>query len=92
MPGLFKMANPALHVRILSPQELILDIEASSVSSKNSQGVFDILPEHANFITLIENYPIIVRIKGQKPQSFKFPLAIIFNSNNQVNIYTYGPI
>lgn len=85
------MPNPTLHVRIISPQQLILDTEARSVSSKNSQGNFDILPQHANFITLTENSPIIVRpaVAGQKPQTFKFPLAIIVTRENKVNIYTY---
>lgn len=81
--------NPTLHVRILSPQQLILDTQAQSVSSKNSQGAFDILPQHANFITLIENYPILVRIKNQKPLSLKFPIAIIHVEANKVDIYTY---
>lgn len=83
------MSAPTLHIRIISPQQLILDTEASSISSKNSQGSFDILPQHANFITLIENFPIVVRIPGQKPRAFKFPLAIIMNTENKVNIYTY---
>jgi len=54
-------------------------------------GNFDILPQHANFITLVENSPILVRpaTAGQKPQTFKFPLAIIVTMENKVNIYTY---
>ncbi len=83
------MPNPTLHVRIISPQQLILDTEAISVSSKNVQGNFDILPQHANFITLIENSPIVVRQAGQKPIVFKFPLAIIITRENKVDIYTY---
>lgn len=78
-----------LHVRIISPQQLILDTEADSVSSKNSQGVFDILPQHANFITLIENSPITVRPPDQKPLIYNFPLAIMFTTENKVSIYTY---
>lgn len=83
------MANPTLHVRIISPREFILDTDADSVSSKNLQGNFDILPQHANFITLVENSPIVVRPVGQKPLSFKFPLAIILTRENKVDIYTY---
>ncbi len=83
------MPNPTLHVRIISPKELLLDTEAQSVSSKNLQGNFDILPQHANFITLTENSPIIVRVPNQKPLTFKFPLAIIITTENKVNIYTY---
>ncbi len=83
------MTNPTLHVRIISPRELILDTQAQAVSSKNRQGPFDVLPQHANFITLIENQPIVVKVTGQKPQVFKFPLAIIYVTENKVNIYTY---
>ena len=83
------MADQLLHVRILSPQQLFLDTLASSVSSKNLSGSFDILPQHANFITVVENQPIVVRINKQKPITFKFPLAIIYATQNQVNVYTY---
>lgn len=83
------MNNPTLHVRIISPQQLVFDAEASSVSSKNTQGSFDILPLHANFITIVENEPIVVRAPNQKPVTFKFPLAIILATENKVNIYTY---
>lgn len=86
------ISNPTLHVRIISPQELILDTQAEAVSSKNLQGKFDILPEHANFITVIENYPITVRVKNQKPIEFNFPIAIISTQENRVNIYTYSQL
>ena len=80
--------NPTLHVRIVTPQQLLLDTQALSVSSKNTAGPFDILPQHANFITLVENYPIqIVRV-NQKPLIFNFSLAIISTGNNKINIYT----
>ncbi len=83
------MPNPTLHVRIISPQELILETDAESISSKNLEGNFDILPQHANFITMVEKNPIIVRVKKQKDQKFDFPMAIIMTSNNKVDIYTY---
>jgi len=83
------MASPSLHIRILSPQQLLLDTEAFSLSSKNTQGNFDILPQHANFLTVIEKSPIVVRIPKKPPLTFKFDVAIIFAANNQVSVYTY---
>lgn len=77
-----------LHVRVLSPKQTIFEGSVLSVSSKNSSGEFDILPEHANFITLIENAPIILRVPKQNPIKFQFPTAIILNFQNQVRIYT----
>lgn len=78
-----------LHLRILSPGQTLFEGEMDSVSSKNIQGPFDILPEHANFITVIEENPIVLRAKGQRPQAFKFPIAIIYAHQNNVDIYTY---
>lgn len=83
------MINSTLHVRIISPQQLILDTQALSVSSRNSQGNFDILPKHANFITLIEDSPIEIKVNNKKRLKFAFPLAIILSTRDNVNIYTY---
>ncbi len=83
------MSEDILHVRIISPQELVLDTKAVSVSSKNSQGSFDILAQHANFLTVVDNQPIEIRTNDQKLLKYNFPLAIIFASENNVNIYTY---
>lgn len=77
-----------LQVKVLAPKETLFEGEALSVSSKNSSGRFDILPEHANFITLIENNSLIIAKKNKEKLQFNFSLAIIYVSRNQVNIYT----
>lgn len=82
------MINNLLKVRIISPQQVIFEGEAISVSSINSAGKFDILSHHANFITLIENSPILIRKADKKLVEFKFPLAIIYTLSNKVTIYT----
>lgn len=77
-----------LQVTITSPKKELFTGEAKSVSSTNSVGNFDILPEHANFITLIDKKPIIIKSPKGKPLTFIFPLAIISVNSNKVNIYT----
>lgn len=77
-----------LDVKVLSPSQLLFSGPAHSVSSINSAGKFDILPEHANFITIVENQTIIIRLSQDKQLTFKFPIAIIYNSGNQVRVYT----
>lgn len=74
-------------VRILGPEKVVWEGEAASVSSVNSQGPFDILPYHANFITVIENQPIIVRTSDNE-ESFRFDHAIIYVHSNYVRVYT----
>jgi len=77
-----------LHVTITSPKKDLFTGEASSVSSANSVGKFDILPEHANFVTLIEKHPIIIRPPKGKSIVFNFALAVISVNSNKVTIYT----
>lgn len=82
------MATDLLKIKILSPNDVIFQGQARSLSSKNSFGNFDILPYHANFITLVQKEPIIVRDEKNKPVKYDFPLAIIYAANNEVKVYT----
>lgn len=76
-----------LKVIINSPNKLIWDGVATSVSSKNSSGPFDILPEHANFITMIQNEPIVVKFLD-KEYVFTYKNAVLSVYNGVVTIYT----
>lgn len=82
------MAEQYLNLRVITPKQVIYQGQALSVSSKNSAGKFDILPQHANFITIVQNSPIILRLANRKRVVFNFPIAIVYTSNNAVNIYT----
>lgn len=77
-----------LQVKILNPNKIIFEGNARAVSSKSSLGPFDILPQHANLIALIQRNPIIVTLEDGKKMKFEFPLAIIYNIKNVVKIYT----
>ena len=81
------MAIPLLTVKVQTPQTILFQGRAQSVSSTNSLGEFDILPKHANFITLIENKTIVVVTEDKKAQQFQFKEAIILNNNNTVTIF-----
>lgn len=77
-----------LEVVVISPKQVLFNDHALAVSSKNSTGLFDILPYHANFVTFIENYPITIRKMDNQEVRFQFPFAIIYQMNNKVQIYT----
>lgn len=81
------MADQLLKVRIVSPREDVFVGEALSVSSVNSVGNFDILPQHAKFITLVEKKPLVLRLPNKERKEFNFSLAIIHVHENQVDIY-----
>ena len=77
-----------LSVQIISPVETIFVGDALSVSSHNSAGNFDILPEHANFITLIDKDPITVRLVGGETKVFNLPLVVLRCWKDQIEIFT----
>ena len=76
-----------LSVKIMNPDAVIWEGEAESVSSENTEGPFDILPEHANFLTLITGKPIVVR-RYDGDREFVFGQALLYIHNNSVAIYT----
>lgn len=79
--------DEVLNVTVITPRRTLYQGEALAVSSTNSRGKFDILPEHANFITLIENQPIIIQKKDKQTMTFKFLQAIIYVAKNQISIF-----
>lgn len=76
-----------LRVKITSPQKIVWEGKAEWVSSENSAGKFDILPLHANFITIIENKPIKVKTETGIAE-YSPTRSVLFTQNNMVLIYT----
>lgn len=67
-------------------KEISFEGRAKSVSSQNRLGKFDILPRHANFITLIfESLTIIT--PEEKKISYQFKRGVLEVSENKVNIF-----
>lgn len=81
-----KKVTDRLSVSINSPDAVIWKGPATSISSRNSVGIFDILPGHANFITMVQNEPIVVRFAG-KEMTFKYENAVLFVYEESVTIY-----
>lgn len=76
-----------LEVKIQSPKAILYQGKALSVSSKNSLGNFDILPLHANFITIIQNEPILLVSETNAKLNFNFKEAILLHTSGKVTIY-----
>ncbi len=76
-----------IHVRISNVADIVWEGEAKSISSENSDGPFDILPMHSNFITLVKNKPIIVRQLDGVKKKYSFRQSVIFVNNNMVKIF-----
>jgi F0F1-type ATP synthase epsilon subunit len=81
------MADEPIHVRINSPEKIIWEGTALSVSSENAKGPFDILPFHTNFVSIVRDKEIRIHTGG-KVETFKFSVSVLSAHSNTVNIYT----
>jgi F0F1-type ATP synthase epsilon subunit len=75
-----------IHVRVRNRTQLLFDADVTAVTSRNDTGVFDVLPEHANFISLISSPLILRKIDGKK-QEIPFTNGIIKVKDNAVYCY-----
>ena len=75
-----------LKVEVRDPDRVFFSGEAVAVSSKNSVGPFDILPQHENFISLLTDKIIIYQNKHEK-REIPNTSAIVKAKLNKVNIF-----
>ena len=75
-----------LHVYVRDIETVFYDGVASSVTSLNEIGTFDILPFHANFISMVRKY---VNIHEESGNIRQVPLnkGVIRVMNNEVEVY-----
>ena len=67
-------------------KEVFYQGRAETVSSQNNLGFFDILPKHANFITLIFNNLSIIT-PDKKKLTYQFKRGLMEVSKNKVNVF-----
>lgn len=75
-----------LIVSVKSKNNVLFSGYAHTVTSKNDRGVFDVLPLHTNFITLINDYIIID--KGLPTEkNFELERGVLYILSNKVDVY-----
>ena len=75
-----------LSVRIISLGEVIWEGQAVSISAVNTTGPFDILPQHANFISILIDNPITLKTETET-KKFKFSRSLLYAKDNSIKIY-----
>lgn len=75
-----------LHVFIRNREKILFDGEVVSISSRNEKGVFDILPLHGNFISLVEQRLILQKTDGTKEELF-VSNGVLRASENRVEVF-----
>lgn len=79
-------SQPTIQVLIRNRERIIFNDSASAVSTYNNQGVFDILPEHSNFITLI-NKEILIHNLDKTTKQYKINTGVMKVNDNKVTIF-----
>ena len=79
---------PRLPVIVHGPEAVLWEGEAASVTAENANGMFSILPGHTNFITLLNDAPVVVRTIGAEDRTFQFSSSILSVKNGAVSIYS----
>lgn len=80
------MDSNKLNLTIKTREKVVFEGDVKALTSFNQVGPFDVLPEHANFISLIEKSLIIHNANGTK-REIKFDIALLRVVENKVEIF-----
>lgn len=80
------MQNDTLKLVIQERKGTLFEGVVASVSSLNEMGVFDILPQHEQFVSTISQF-VIVQIRGSGEKRWNIDGGIIRVKQNTVEIY-----
>jgi F-type H+-transporting ATPase subunit epsilon len=75
-----------IYVNIRAPEKNVFEGVVESLTATNTDGSFDILPYHENFISLIKGN-MIVREQNKPVKTIDVGNAIMKVSKNKVNVY-----
>lgn len=81
-----EQAKLIFNLLIKSREGVLFDGKVKSVTSYNEKGIFDILSEHANFISLIEKKLTVVDLEDRKKE-IDFDKALVRVRDNNVEVY-----
>lgn len=78
--------NENFQLRVVSREGVVFEGQAKSITSYNEKGKFDVLAQHANFISLISKGLTIITKDG-KVNEVKFDNALLRVRKNIVEVY-----
>ncbi len=79
-------SSDKIHLRVRNRAKVLFDEDVKALSSRNDTGLFDVLPEHANFISLINRKLIVHKLDGNI-QEIPLNNGIIKVKDNAIRCY-----
>lgn len=80
------MTDKIIHVTVRDRTHVLYEGEATGLTSKNSKGVFDVLLNHSNFISLV-NETLNIHTQNGRDVSLPMNNALIKVKENKVEVY-----
>jgi F0F1-type ATP synthase epsilon subunit len=82
------------HVKVIltSPESVVWEGEAMSVTSENSEGLFDLFPDHARFMTLLQEVDFVVHLPDGNDQVFPIEKAVLLFQDAMAKVYLHTHI
>ncbi len=80
------MQDELFHLKVSSKEGTLYEDSVSSITSFNEKGRFDVLGQHANFISLITK-ALTIRKKEGEAKEIKFDYALMRVISNNVEVY-----
>jgi len=74
------------HLKVQDRGGILYDGPVFSITSYNEEGEFDVLPNHANFISLLQK-KIVIRDSAKDPKEFNFESALMRVLADNVEVY-----
>ena len=78
--------NPTINVVVRNRNTVLFQDKVSSVTSYNDRGVFDILPEHISFISIIKD-SVVIHKSNNESQEIKINNGVVRVYKNNVFFY-----
>lgn len=80
------LSNILLSVTVRDREGILFQESVEAVSSFNEKGPFDVLPLHANFISLIRN-SVMLKITGATSKEITLNSGVLKVKENKVEVY-----
>lgn len=82
-----KNKGSGLSVNVVTPEGAQSFNKIQSITSETDEGIFDILPQHAQFISIIKNYVLLQLESGEEERIENFTTGVVRVFDNKVDIY-----
>lgn len=82
------MTDMTIHLKVSSPWKVLWEGEVVAISGSNADGVFDVLPDHERFLTIVSDTPIEIETTTGNRQTFTLAEALLVCVDNTAHLYT----